>query len=109
MVAKQIVKTGPVTINIKQRSVHVDGREVLVSGGEWKILRGLAKDAGMFRSTDELACLLYPKIRAGSISESERRAVRITVARLRRRIGVDELIQTRPTMGYRILPMADRS
>ncbi|MCS7050035.1 MAG: response regulator transcription factor [Thermomicrobium sp.] len=90
-----------VTIDLQNRRVYVDGREVRLSRTEWTLLELLARNPGrVVRHTELLSHVWGPEF------ARETYYLRTWVSRLRTKLGDAEpyrLIVTRPGLGYQLL------
>jgi DNA-binding response OmpR family regulator/signal transduction histidine kinase len=96
-----LFQSGGLTIDFEQRQVAVDGRTVSLSKTEFKLLRQLARHAGMVLSHETLLEHVW-----GSQYGREVEFVWVYIRRLRRKIEPDpakpRYILTVPGVGYRL-------
>ncbi|MDI3341709.1 MAG: response regulator transcription factor [Sphaerobacter sp.] len=99
--ANQVLKYDRVTIDLANRRVIVDGREVRLSRTEWELLYQLASNAGRVMLHSELLTRIW-----GPEFRDETYYLRTWVSRLRAKLEDDRenptLITTFPGMGYRL-------
>lgn len=77
----QVVRTGPLVIDLERAVVTVGGREVVLGRSEWAILAHLAAQPGRFCPTAEVERAVWA---GGHVSGN---TVRTTATRLRARLG----------------------
>ena len=95
-----IVKTGPLTVDLRRKLAFVDGQHVPLSPNLWRILETLAIRADMVVSLNALAAVNgHEAGRWGHLS------LRMDVHRLRNRLGPcgAELIVNELKRGYRLV------
>jgi len=99
--ATQVLKYDRVTIDLNNRQVTVDGKEVRLSRTEWELLYQLASNAGRVMLHSELLSRIW-----GPEFRDETYYLRTWVSRLRAKLEDDRenprLITTFPGMGYRL-------
>ena len=97
------VRTGWLTVDIDDATILVSGRPVVVTATEARLLFTLARRVGRLVQHPELAVAVWG---LGILEEPEpyyRHAVRVNMARLRRRIHpLEGMISTVPAFGYRL-------
>lgn len=103
-VVESVFQTGDLLIDFAQRAVVVDGRNVSLSKTEFKVLRELARHAGMVLSHETLLERVW-----GPAYREEIEFVWVYMRRLRRKIepdpSVPRYILTAPGVGYRLVRM----
>lgn len=96
-----VVATGPLEVLIGRAEARVDGAPVPLAPTEWRVLRALALGAGRLVALPELIGAAWEP---GwfSTPTSAKHAARMSVHRLRKRLGPDaaRLIVTRFDLGY---------
>lgn len=101
-VVEPVFQSGNLVIDFVQRTVAVDGRNVSLSKTEFKVLRELARHAGMVLSHETLLERVW-----GPAYREEIEFVWVYIRRLRRKIEPDpsapRYILTAPGVGYRLL------
>jgi hypothetical protein len=96
-----VIRSGPLVIDLTAAVATISGREVMLSAREWLVLTTLAKARGGYLSLDELSRALYPDDRP---TQQTRHAVRVWMVRVRGKLGdAHVLLQTQLTRGYRLL------
>lgn len=93
------IEVGPLTLSPPTRSVTANGQSVALTPTEFDLLRTLAGSAGFITTADLLAEVWGPAY------QTEQEYVRAYVRRLRSKldaIGVVDLIESRPGLGYRL-------
>ena len=88
---------GPVVLDPRTRRVTVDGREVALTPKEFDILECLASDAGRVVSRQELLERVWDAHWYGPT-----KAVDVHMAALRRKLGVEGLVETVYGRGFRL-------
>ena len=92
------MRIGPVHLSVAEHSVHVDGRPVDLTVTEFRLLNALMREAGSVVRTRALLKRVW-----GHDDPSGSDVVRVTVHRLRRKLGDDaadpRLLQTVPGVG----------
>jgi two-component system, OmpR family, response regulator len=91
-----IIEAQRLRIDTRRLHVTIDGRTVLISPLEFRVLRYLVHNRGRVVSQCELAEHVY-----SSEQEPDSNAVEVLVGRLRRKIG-DDVIVTRRGYGYTV-------
>ena len=98
--AQPLIHTGPLTIDLNERTVWVNDTLIRLTPSEWDILAILALQVGHLLSSDEI---LYAWRGDTWIDRSGRHLVRVNIARLRAALGnAAPWIETRPMFGYRL-------
>lgn len=95
---KEIIKVGPITLNIADGTVIKDGIVVELSRNEFKILHILMQNAGSIVSRDDIMDALWSTDEF--IGEN---TLTVNVTRLRNKlksIGLDDYIKTKKGQGY---------
>jgi two-component system KDP operon response regulator KdpE len=93
------IEVGPLRLSQQTRSVTAKGQTVSLTPTEFDLLRTLASSVGFVSTTDLLGEVWGPAYR------TEQEYVRAYVRRLRSKletIGLVDLIESRPGLGYRI-------
>ena len=96
-----VVEIGPLRMNVDQRSAAIDGWDLHLTGTEFRLLHYLVRHSDAVIPTSELAKRVW-----GYDDAAAREVVRVTLHRLRRKIGEDaaspRLIHTVPGVGVRL-------
>ncbi|HET9015199.1 MAG TPA: response regulator transcription factor [Thermomicrobiaceae bacterium] len=104
----QMLEYDHVTIDLANRQVTVDGREVRLSRTEWELLYQLASNAGRVMMHSELLSRIW-----GPEFRDETYYLRTWVSRLRAKLEDDRdhpaLITTFPGLGYRLEPPGEEA
>ena len=96
-VNEQILEFGPITMNLEAHDVLVDGRNIILTALEFKLLKHLMKRKGRVQTRDQLLGDVW-----GYSSEVTTRTVDTHIKRLREKLGTPgDLIQTIRGVGYR--------
>ncbi|MCR5879702.1 winged helix-turn-helix domain-containing protein [Phenylobacterium sp. J367] len=93
-----VIRIGPLTMDLAGRRVETEGAEVILTRGEFDLLRTLAEAGGKIVSREMLS-------EAVARGEGDLRSVDALVSRLRRKLPAPEegqLIVTAPGFGYRL-------
>ncbi|WP_236628701.1 response regulator transcription factor [Cryobacterium roopkundense] len=101
------LNAGAVRLCVAQREARLHGRLVALTRSEFELLAGLAIACGKVCSKEQLVGTLRLRGEAGSglVTDSDRRALEVHVANLRRKLdnaGAHELIETVRGIGYRV-------
>ncbi|RMD64862.1 MAG: DNA-binding response regulator [Alphaproteobacteria bacterium] len=91
-----VVRVGEVEIDLADRHVRRDGRDVELTGREWAIVDQLARHPKATISKEQLEETLY-----AFGAEIESNAVEVYISRLRKKLGRD-FIRTIRGLGYRL-------
>ncbi len=94
--ARMALEIGPVAIQLADRRVLVEGRQVDLSGREWAVLARLASRPGALVSKAEIEEALY-----AFGAEIESNTVEVYVSRVRKKLGRG-CIETVRGIGYRL-------
>lgn len=98
-----VLEIGPLRMNVDERTVALDGKELRLTGTEFRLLRYLLEHTNAVIPTTEIAKRVW-----GYDDAAAREVVRVTLHRLRRKIGEDaaspRLIHTVPGVGVRLRP-----
>jgi two-component system response regulator PhoP len=97
--AQNILRCGPVTLNLGTQKVSVGGQEVELTSFEYRLLEHLARERRRVLSKDELAAHLYPHD-----EERDSNVIEVLIGRLRRKLDPDGTLQPLETVrgrGYR--------
>ena len=91
-----ILKLGDLDIDPVAHLVRRDGRKIVLTAREWRLLEALMRRRGMIVSKAQLEEHLY-----GFDAEFESNTIEVHVSRLRKKLGRD-IIETIRGIGYRI-------
>ena len=97
--AQNVLRCGPITLNLGTQKVSVDGQEVELTSYEYRLLEHLARERRRVLSKDELAAHLYPHD-----EERDSNVIEVLIGRLRRKLDPDGRLQPLETVrgrGYR--------
>ena len=98
VMTKSEITVGPVTINVDDKSVTIDGASVEVKPAEFILLELLMKAPGRVFTSNDLLAKLYT-----SESEATEEAIRQRVFRLRKVLdGCSLAVKTIPGLGYKL-------
>jgi DNA-binding response OmpR family regulator len=89
------LSVGDLVVDQQRKEVTLAGREVRLSPTEYRLLVCLAENAGAVLSRDELLTQVW-----GKAYQGEDEILRVTLFRLRQKLGDDRYIVTRPGLGY---------
>jgi DNA-binding response OmpR family regulator len=92
-----VMRTGDLTLDPAQRVAHRDGRRLDLSSKELSVLELLLAARGAVVSPEELLERAWD-----SAADPFSNVVKVTVSRLRRKLGEPPIIETVPGAGYRI-------
>ena len=95
----QLLRCGPVELNVSGQKITLNGNEVELTGYEYKLLEHLMRERHRVLSKDELAAHLYPHD-----EESDSNVIEVLIARLRKKLdprGTLNPIETLRGRGYR--------
>ncbi len=98
-VAQDVLRCGPITLNLGAQKVTVDGAEVELTSYEYRLLEHLVRERRRVLSKDELAAHLYPHD-----EERDSNVIEVLIGRLRRKLDPDGKLQPLETLrgrGYR--------
>ena len=94
---EQILAFGPIKMNLDAHDVEVDGKNIILTALEFKLLKHLLKRKGRVQTRDQLLGDVW-----GYSSEVTTRTVDTHIKRLREKLGKPgDLIQTIRGVGYR--------
>ena len=94
---QNLLEFGPIAMNLDAHDVSVEGKNILLTALEFKLLKHLLKRKGRVQTRDQLLGDVW-----GYISEVTTRTVDTHIKRLREKLGKPgELIQTIRGVGYR--------
>jgi DNA-binding response OmpR family regulator len=93
-----MIELDPLRVDLRSRSVTIDGAPVALRTLEFELLAELARHAGHVVTRDRLLDRVWGLTFAGGT-----RTVDVHVAQLRKKLGRPELIQTVRGVGYRVL------
>lgn len=106
--ATAIVRTGRLLVDIDDARVVVDGRPVMPTATEARVLFALAQRLGRLVPYTELAVAVWGMSILNQPESSWRHSVRVHMVRLRRRLyPLSGLISTVPHFGYRLEHLAE--
>ena len=97
--AQDVLRCGPITLNLSAQKVAVAGTEVELTSYEYRLLEHLARERSRVLSKDELAAHLYPHD-----EERDSNVIEVLIGRLRRKLDPDGTLQPLETVrgrGYR--------
>lgn len=97
--AGQILRGGPVSIDLAAQKVSVAGREVDLTAYEYRLLEYLMQQRGKVIAKSELADYLYPRD-----EDRDSNVLEVLLGRLRRKLDPDSALQPIETLrgrGYR--------
>ena len=93
----QLIEFGPISMNLDAHELIVDGKNILLTALEFKLLKHLLKRKGRVQTRDQLLGDVW-----GYSSEVTTRTVDTHIKRLREKLGKPgDLIQTIRGVGYR--------
>jgi len=105
---RQVVVAGDVTVDLDQRRVFVQGREVALSPTEWQLLAEMATNPGRLLPHEDLLTRAW-----GPEYRHDRQYLRVWIRRLRRKLEDDcedsRYIHTVPGLGYMFSPAESAS
>ena len=94
---EKTIEYGPILMNLDAHNVTVDGKDIILTALEFKLLKHLLKRRGRVQTRDQLLADVW-----GLSSEVTTRTVDTHIKRLREKLGeVGNLIQTIRGVGYR--------
>lgn len=91
-----ILTHGPLEIDLAARSIHRDGRPVVLTAREWALFEAFLTRPGQLLSKAQLEEKLY-----AFDTEVESNTIEVHVSRLRKKLGAD-IIKTERGLGYRL-------
>ena len=97
--AQEVLRCGPIALNLGAQKVSVDGEEVELTSYEYRLLEHLVRERRRVLSKDELAAHLYPHD-----EERDSNVIEVLIGRLRRKLDPDGRLQPVETVrgrGYR--------
>ena len=94
---QQVLDVADLTINLMERSVRKNGKEILLKPMEYALLVMLAKNKNIALSRERLLHGVWGVDYAG-----ETRTVDVHIGQLRRKLGLENHIKTISKMGYRL-------
>lgn len=97
-VERHVVKVGPLSVDINQRRVEINGKEVLLTYKEFELLTVLIERPGDVVHRTEIMQRVW-----GYDGEGDTRTLGVHMVALRRKLAVPSLIRTVRGVGYRIL------
>jgi DNA-binding response OmpR family regulator len=93
----EVIRHGPLTVNLRTRKVLVDGAEIALTPKEFDILECLATDPGRVQSRPEILETAWDANWYGPT-----KVLDVHVASLRKKLGVPGLIETVYGRGFRL-------
>jgi len=99
---ESILKDGLLAVDLEKHSVHMDSKSLDLSPKEFGTLEVLLRASGRVVSAEELLERVWDE-NADPFSH----AVKVTMSRLRAKLGEPGLIETVPQAGYRLAGAAD--
>ena len=105
---EKYLEVGGLRLDLESRAVEIDGQDELrLTGTEFRLLEYLMRNGGSIVPTDALARQVW-----GYDDAPAREVIRVTVHRLRRKLGDDgdtrRVIETVPGVGLRLHPVIAR-
>ena len=94
---EKIVALGRCRVDLAQRRVTLDGEEIPLKPQEYALLEILVRNRNLALSRDKLLELAW-----GSDYEGDIRTVDVHVQRLRKKLGLEQQLQTVYKLGYRL-------
>lgn len=94
---QQVLDVADLTINLMERSVRKNGKEILLKPMEYDLLVMLAKNKNIALSRERLLHGVW-----GVDYVGETRTVDVHIGQLRRKLGLENHIKTISKMGYRL-------
>ena len=93
----RILQAGGIELDELTGTVTRDGRTITLAAKEWAVLEALAKASPGALSTEQLLQQAWDEN-----IDPFTNTVKVTIARLRRKLGQPDVIRTTPGIGYRI-------
>jgi DNA-binding response OmpR family regulator len=93
----RILRTAGIELDPLRRAVTRDGQQIGLSAKEFAVLEALMKAAPAALSAEGLLAQAWDEN-----AHPFTKTVQVTIGRLRRKLGPPEIIETIPTIGYRI-------
>jgi two-component system KDP operon response regulator KdpE len=97
-----VFRSGPLVIDLADRHVTVDGKEISLTVTEYNLLRLLVRHAGKVLTHRFLLREVW-----GPTAENQNHYLRVYIARLREKLKTDpsqpEILLTEPGIGYRLI------
>ena len=97
--AQEVLRCGPLTLNLGSQKVGMDGNEVELTSFEYRLLEHLVRERRRVLSKDELAAHLYPHD-----EERDSNVIEVLIGRLRKKLDPDGKLHPLETLrgrGYR--------
>lgn len=91
-----LITLGPLEIDVAARSIHKDGRPVVLTAREWVLFEAFLQRPGQLLSKNQLEERLY-----SFDTEIDSNAIEVHVSRLRKKLGA-HVIETERGLGYRL-------
>lgn len=91
-----LITLGPLEIDVAARSIHKDGRPVVLTAREWVLFEAFLQRPGQLLSKGQLEERLY-----SFDTEIDSNAIEVHVSRLRKKLGA-QVIETERGLGYRL-------
>ncbi len=98
----EVLRLGPLTVDLEARRVDVDGRAVALTRKEFDVLAALARRPGAILSRDQLLVEVWHTTWTGNLH-----TVEVHIGSLRGKLGCPGLVQTVRGVGYRLCPERD--
>lgn len=101
--AAQVVRTGPLVVDLLSTEVLVAGRAIHLSESERRLVLVLAWRAGIIVTRRSAAIALWPDLAGLTLSVADWHRLRMVTVRLRARLGAAAyLVETVPGIGLRL-------
>lgn len=91
-----LITLGPLEIDVAARSIHKEGRPVVLTAREWVLFEAFLQRPGQLLSKNQLEERLY-----SFDTEIDSNAIEVHVSRLRKKLGA-HVIETERGLGYRL-------
>ncbi|TMG54062.1 MAG: response regulator transcription factor [Chloroflexi bacterium] len=102
-----VLEVGPLRLDVRERTLQLDGHDLRLTGTEFRLLEYLMRNSNSVVPTAALAKYVW-----GYDDSPAREVVRVTVHRLRRKLGDDgqrrRFIETIPGVGLKLRPSVAR-
>lgn len=106
--ASECFRTGELEIDFSQRQVRMAGREIALTGTEYRLLEHLARNAGRTLVADALIAKVWGEDYASAYA-----SLHLYISRLRRKLGESShqtrYILTKSGIGYQLVPPEDNA
>lgn len=93
----EIIEIGAVKVNLKQRIVMLENKEVMLTPQEYNLLEVLIQNKNIALSRDKLLELAW-----GYDYEGETKTVDVHIQKLRKKLALEKEIKTITKLGYRL-------